>query len=257
MDDAANKIKSNFSIEQSKKTSTIMLIVNGDKPERCQEWLSAIIESYQIETQNEKRKRAKFTMDFIDDRLAYVGQDLDSVESNLENFKKQNDIQRVSAEAGLYLDKVKSGDKLAAETDLQLLVLGEIEKYVQGRIKKPGMVPSMIGLGDANLTSYFEKLNEADSMIFQTESQLKELGDKLSDEHKTAIEYALTELRMAHQSQDITAIQSGLDNINAAWKVATEAMYAQGEQAQGGGQQPQGEQPQGDNVEDVEFEEVK
>ncbi|WP_396171272.1 molecular chaperone DnaK [Flavobacterium sp.] len=102
-----------------------------------------------------------------------------------------------------------------------------------------------------------EKLNEADGMIFQTESQLKELGEKLTDENKVAIEYALTELRMAHQSQDIPAIQTALDNINAAWKKATEAMYAQGEQAQGGGQQPQGEQPQGDNVEDVEFEEVK
>ena len=102
-----------------------------------------------------------------------------------------------------------------------------------------------------------EKLNEADGMIFQTESQLKELGEKLTDDNKVAIEYALTELRMAHQSQDIPAIQTALDNINAAWKKATEAMYAQGEQAQGGAQQPQGEQPQGDNVEDVEFEEVK
>ncbi|HAH53729.1 MAG TPA: molecular chaperone DnaK [Flavobacterium sp.] len=102
-----------------------------------------------------------------------------------------------------------------------------------------------------------EKLNEADGMIFQTESQLKELGEKLTDENKVAIEYALTELRMAHQSQDIPAIQTALDNINAAWKKATEAMYAQGEQTQGGAQQPQGEQTQGDNVEDVEFEEVK
>ncbi|CAM3999314.1 MULTISPECIES: molecular chaperone DnaK [Flavobacterium] len=101
-----------------------------------------------------------------------------------------------------------------------------------------------------------EKLNEADGMIFQTETQLKELGSKLADDHKVAVEYALTELRMAHQSQDIEAIQTALDNINAAWKTATEAMYAQGEQ----GQQeaaPQGEATQGDNVEDVEFEEVK
>ena len=100
-----------------------------------------------------------------------------------------------------------------------------------------------------------EKLNEADSTIFQTESQLKELGDKITDEHKTAIEYALTELRMAHQSQDLDAIQKGLDNVNAAWKTATEAMYAQGDAGQQAA--PQQEQSQGDNVEDVEFEEVK
>ena len=101
-----------------------------------------------------------------------------------------------------------------------------------------------------------EKLNEADGMIFQTESQLKELGEKLSDDNKVAIEYALTELRMAHQSQDIPAIQKALDNINAAWKTATEAMYAQGEQGQTQEPQPQGE-AQGDNVQDVEYEEVK
>ncbi|SDX22615.1 molecular chaperone DnaK [Flavobacterium degerlachei] len=100
-----------------------------------------------------------------------------------------------------------------------------------------------------------EKLNEADGMIFQTETQLKDLGAKLSDENKVAVEYALTELRMAHQSQDIPAIQTALDNINAAWKTATEAMYAQGEQGQDAAQ-PQAD-AQGDDVQDVDYEEVK
>jgi len=162
LEDAGDIIKSSFSIEQNKKSSTIILRFIADKPERTKQCLRAIIQSYQKETQNEKRKRALFTMNFIDDRLAYVGEDLDSVESDLENFKKQNDIERISGEALLYLDKVKSGDQLAAQTDLQLMVLSEIEKYVEGRIKKPGMVPSLIGLSDANLTSYFEKLNEAE-----------------------------------------------------------------------------------------------
>ena len=107
---------------------------------------------------------------------------------------------------------------------------------------------------DKAARSRVEKLNEADGMIFQTESQLKELGEKLTDDNKVAIEYALTELRMAHASQDIPAIQTALDNINAAWKTATEAMYAQGEQGQQA--QPQAD-AQGDDVQDVEFEEVK
>jgi molecular chaperone DnaK len=61
---------------------------------------------------------------------------------------------------------------------------------------------------------------------------------------------------MAHQSQDLDAIQKGLDNVNAAWKTATEAMYAQGEQGQSQEAQPKAES-QGDDVQDVEFEEVK
>jgi molecular chaperone DnaK len=73
---------------------------------------------------------------------------------------------------------------------------------------------------DKVLRAKAEKINEADSMIFQTETQLKELGAKLADDHKV-VEYALTELRMAHQSQDVPTIQTALDNINAAWKTAT------------------------------------
>ena len=99
-----------------------------------------------------------------------------------------------------------------------------------------------------------EKLNEADAMVFQTENQLKELGEKLSDEHKTAIEYALTELKMAHESQDLAAIDTALANINAAWKTATDAMYAQSEQGQQA--EPQAE-ASGDQTQDVDFEEVK
>jgi molecular chaperone DnaK len=87
-------------------------------------------------------------------------------------------------------------------------------------------------------------------MIFQTESQLKELGEKLSDEHKTAIEYALPNLNGTSNS-GLTPSKR-LDKINAAWKTATEAMYAQGEQ----GGQPQDAQPQGeaggDQVQDVD-----
>ncbi len=103
-----------------------------------------------------------------------------------------------------------------------------------------------------------EKLNEADSMIFQTESQLKELGDKLAADHKTAIELALTELKMAHGNQDLPAIQTALDNINAAWKTATENMYAQGQGEQPAQDaQPQGNAQEGDDVQDVDYEEVK
>jgi molecular chaperone DnaK len=101
-----------------------------------------------------------------------------------------------------------------------------------------------------------DKLNEADSMIFQTESQLKEIGDKLTAEHKTAIEYALTELKMGHETQDLDAIQKGLDNVNAAWKTATEEMYKSQEQGDAAQAEPQAN-ASGDQTQDVDFEEVK
>ena len=105
-----------------------------------------------------------------------------------------------------------------------------------------------------------EKINAADSMIFQTESQLKEFGDKLSDDKKGPIESSLEELKKAHESKDIAQIDAAMEKINEAWKVASEEMYKAQQDAQGGaGAQPEAgaEDAQADNVEDVDFEEVE
>ncbi|NQY07146.1 MAG: Hsp70 family protein, partial [Flavobacteriaceae bacterium] len=109
-----------------------------------------------------------------------------------------------------------------------------------------------------------DKINEADAMIFQTEKQLKEFGDKLSDDKKKPIEDALEELKKAHETKDVATIQPALDKINEAWKTASEEMYkAQAEAQQGGAgpdmgadQDGNGAQ-EGEDVQDVDFEEVK
>src|SRR5690606_12352698 len=111
-----------------------------------------------------------------------------------------------------------------------------------------------------------DKLNEADAMIFQTEKQLKEFGDKLSDDKKKPIEEALEELKKAHQAQDVATIQPALDKINEAWKTASEEMYKAQADGQGaptgdaGAGADQGGSKDGaenSDVEDVDFEEVK
>ena len=108
-----------------------------------------------------------------------------------------------------------------------------------------------------------DKLNEADGMIFQTEKQLEEFGDKLSDDKKKPVQDALIELKAAYESKDIALITPALDKINEAWKVASEEMYkaqADGQQAGGapqGDATAEGTAPEADNVEDVDFEEVK
>ena len=108
-----------------------------------------------------------------------------------------------------------------------------------------------------------EKINGADSMIFQTEKQLAEFGDKLSDDKKGPIEAALVELKSAHESKDLAQIDTAMETINEAWKAASEEMYAAQGGAEGGNPeaeqqgQPEANDAQGDNVEDVDFEEVK
>jgi molecular chaperone DnaK len=104
-----------------------------------------------------------------------------------------------------------------------------------------------------------EKINGADGMIFQTENQLKEFGEKLSDDKKGAIEAALVELKAAHESKDIALIDAAMEKINEAWKVASEEMYKAEQEAGAGAQQgqPEAAAADGDTVEDVDFEEVK
>ncbi len=104
-------------------------------------------------------------------------------------------------------------------------------------------------------------LNNADQMIFQTEKQLKEFGDKLSDDKKAPIETALEALKKAYETKDVEAIKPALDSINEAWKQASEEMY-KAQQEAGGAEAPPADDatpsPDGDDdVEDVDFEEVK
>ncbi|WGD34678.1 molecular chaperone DnaK [Olleya sp. YS] len=120
---------------------------------------------------------------------------------------------------------------------------------------------------DAKAAETAKKLNEADSMIFQTENQLKEFGDKLSEDKKKPIEDALEELKKAYETKDLAVIEPALEKINDAWKVASEEMYKAQQEAQGGptneggptdaGAGAKGQAADGSDVEDVDFEEVK
>ncbi len=113
-----------------------------------------------------------------------------------------------------------------------------------------------------------DKMNAADSLIFQTEKQLKEFGDKIPAEKKEPIEKALEKLKEAHKNEDLSAIETATAELNQVWQAASEDMYKAGQQAQGGegtqgdegGQSDQGggnDKKDDEEVTDVDFEEVK
>ena len=112
-----------------------------------------------------------------------------------------------------------------------------------------------------------DKMNQADSMIFQTENQLKELGDKLPADKKAPIEAALQKLKDAHKAQDIAAVDAAMAELNNAFQAASAEMYANAgnQQSQSSGNSSQSTSGQssnnagnsGDNVQDADFEEVR
>jgi len=115
-----------------------------------------------------------------------------------------------------------------------------------------------------------DKLNQADTLIFQTEKQLQDLGDKIPADKKGPIEAALNKLKEAHKAQNLDEIDRATNELNAAFQAASQEMYnaanagagtaggQQGGGTQGGGQSQSGSSDKGsDEVTDVDFEEVK
>ena len=110
-----------------------------------------------------------------------------------------------------------------------------------------------------------DKLNSADSLIFQTEKQLKEFGDKLSDDNKNAIQKDLDKLKELHKNQNIDEIDSAIESLNKSWEGASQEIYKASQEQQGGqatqSQSSAGnnktEDKKGDDISDVDFEEVK
>jgi molecular chaperone DnaK len=120
---------------------------------------------------------------------------------------------------------------------------------------------------DKKAKERIEKINQADSLIFQTEKQMKEYGEKLSEGNKSAINNALEKLKAAHKNQDIDAIDGAMNQLNAAWQAAATEIYQQGNAGGAGGPQGgpnagagagqnQGTGGSANDVSDVEYEEV-
>ena len=124
---------------------------------------------------------------------------------------------------------------------------------------------------DKKAKEEIEKINAADGMIFQSEKNLKDYGDKIPADKKNAIESALNELKAAHSARNVQQIDQAMNKINAAWQSASEDMYKAQQQAgpQGGaagfdpnnmgGNPGAGQSNNGNdqNVTDVDYEEVK
>src|SRR5215467_2046004 len=120
---------------------------------------------------------------------------------------------------------------------------------------------------DKEAREKIDKINQADSLIFQTEKQLKEFGDKVPADKKTVIQNAAEQLKEAHKKQDLAGIDSAMSTLNNAWTAASEEIYKASQQAGAGAgqeqQQPgngagqQQQAPGNENVQDVPYEEVK
>tara|TARA_B110000438_G_C15807214_1_gene647977 strand:- start:622 stop:2544 length:1923 start_codon:yes stop_codon:yes gene_type:complete len=162
--------------------------------------------------------------------------------------------------------KVSAQDKASGKS--QDIRIEASSGLTEEEIEKMKQEAEVNAESDKKAKEQVDKMNSADQLIFQTEKQLSEFGDKISDDKKKPVESALSDLKKAYETKDLKLIEPELDKLNDAWKNASEEMYkAQAESAQKDGGASSESNPKsnskpdsssgGDDVQDVDFEEVK
>ncbi len=137
--------------------------------------LTELFEVYNANGIADKNQTAAKTLAFIDGRLGLVTSQLDSVEKNVESFKSKNQVIDLSAQAQVYLAKVKEFDKSKSEIDIQLEVLNDVNRFINRNGQRSGLVPSLALLNDPTLASLLGKLYDAE---FQLEKNKSVAGEK-------------------------------------------------------------------------------
>lgn len=163
-----NKLMGSLNAIQTGKLSTIMgLTYNHPNIENAKRILNEFIKVYINSAIDDKRKVAQYTLDFIDERLSLINQELDSVERKIEMFKTLNGAVDVSMQSSMFLNNVKENDLELSKINLKLAILNDIESYVNGKGNNPGMVPSIIGFDDPVLLSLLPKLYDLEYEIIK------------------------------------------------------------------------------------------
>jgi len=171
----ANGILSQVNISPSSKQSTVIdLSIDGEVPKRGEDILNELLKVYNQAAILDKNVLAANTLKFVNDRLSYVVNELDSVEGRLQHFKASNKITDISAQGQIYLQTVAANDQKISDLNVQLAMLDQVEKYVTSKGDLGGVVPSTLGVSDPVLTDLLQKLSDLELQYTQTKKIVPE-----------------------------------------------------------------------------------
>ncbi len=160
---AADDLASEMSVSSADKLSTVVNISLKDEvPLRGKNILNVLITEYNKATVQDKNILAANTLAFVEDRLHFVVQELDSIESNLQKYKTKNHVVDINTQGRLYLENVGSNDQKIGDISMQLAILNQVEQHVAGKESSGGIVPSTLGVTDPVLSNLLEKLYSAE-----------------------------------------------------------------------------------------------
>ena len=172
---AANGILSSIKIASSSKESTVIdLSIEGEVPKRGEDILNELLLVYNHAAILDKNVLAANTLKFVEDRLKYVVNELDSVEGRLQNYKARNKIVDISSQGQIFLQTVATNDQKLSDINIQLAVLDQVENYVNSKEGTGGIVPATLGVADPILTDLLKKLSELELQYTQTKKIVPE-----------------------------------------------------------------------------------
>ena len=165
---AANGILDRIKITPSSKQSTVIdLSIEGEVPQRGEDILNELLNVYNRAAILDKNVLAANTLKFVEDRLKYVVNELDSVEGRLQNYKAQNKISDISAQGQIFLQTVATNDQKMSDINMQLAVLDQVQSYVTSKGGTGGIVPATLGVADPILTDLLQKLSDLELQYTQ------------------------------------------------------------------------------------------
>ena len=146
----------------SKQSSIINLTYRDEVPERAENILNDLLQTYTNNTIEDKNKLASNTLKFLQTRISDVESDLSGIEKKLQQYKSRQGAVDISKQGELYLENVSANDQKQGEVSTQIAVLDQVEKYVKSKDNGEGIVPATIGVSDPTLGSLVTELNESE-----------------------------------------------------------------------------------------------
>ncbi|HET7116736.1 MAG TPA: polysaccharide biosynthesis tyrosine autokinase [Hanamia sp.] len=210
----------------SKLSSIVDLSYKDVDPLRAENILNQLISAYQQSANDEKNSLAKNTLAFVNERLAIVSHELDSIEKKVQEYKSGNRAVDISAQGQLFLQNVSANDQKLGEVSTQLAVLDKVENFVKSNANsKGGIVPSTLGINDPMLSQLIDKLYTSELEYDQLKKTVGENNPQL-----TAIAERINKIKPSilsninSQKQSLNATRENIASTNGSYNSMLQAV---------------------------------
>ncbi|MFW0716680.1 GumC family protein [Pedobacter sp. N23S346] len=196
LEELAKSLQEDIKAEASSKQSSVISIsMEESDPEKGKKIINALFGAYNEAAIEDKNVIAVNTLRFVDERLKLITRDLESVEQDIKDFKSKEGIFDISAQGQIYLETVKDNDEKLSQVNLQLLVLKDVENYINGKKSNAGISPSLMGIDDVALANLLTKLFDVEAQLSRIDGitgkqnyQQQQLNEELKRLKKAILE---------------------------------------------------------------------